>query len=242
MASKYIVALYKKHLFNPAAVVITSYMLGKSASWWVGTASMVPVVLIGGWLVARKLCQEDMIWSFCAAVLVGVGMMTFVQGGTVFLQLEHLLIQSPLFFFACIMLTEPSTAPPTKNLRRLYAVLTGILFIPQIHISMLYSTPELALVMGNSFTYLVSPKRKVVLKLSKKMKMAPDIVDFVFKPSQKLSFVPGQYMEFTLAHPHPDSRGIVGILHLLHRQPKMLFTWAYAFTNKAAALKKRCLK
>jgi len=203
---------------------------------------MVPVVLIGGWLVARKLCQEDMIWSFCAAVLVGVGMMTFVQGGTVFLQLEHLLIQSPLFFFACIMLTEPSTAPPTKNLRRLYAVLTGILFIPQIHISMLYSTPELALVMGNSFTYLVSPKRKVVLKLSKKMKMAPDIVDFVFKPSQKLSFVPGQYMEFTLAHPHPDSRGIVGILHLLHRQPKMLFTWAYAFTNKAAALKKRCLK
>ena len=37
--------------------------------------------------------------------------------------------------------------------------------------------------------------------------MAPDIVDFVFKPSQKLAFVPGQYMEFTLAHPHTDSRG-----------------------------------
>jgi ferredoxin-NADP reductase len=209
MASKYIVALYKKHLFNPAAiaVVITSCVLGKSASWWVGTVSILPVMLIGGWLVARKLRQEDMLWSFCAAVLVGVGTMTFVQGGTVFLQLEHLLIQSPLFFFACIMLTEPATAPPTKNLRRLYAVLTGILFIPQIHINTLYSTPEIALVVGNSFAYLVSPKRKVVLKLSKKKKMAPDIVDFVFKPSQKLSFVPGQYMEFTLAHPHPDSRG-----------------------------------
>jgi len=37
--------------------------------------------------------------------------------------------------------------------------------------------------------------------------LAPDIVDFVFKSSQKLAFLPGQYMEFTLAHPHPDSRG-----------------------------------
>lgn len=209
MTSKYIVALYKKHLFNPAAiaVVITSYVLGKSASWWVGTASMLPFVLIGGWLIARKIRQEDMVWIFCATALAGVGIITFVQGGTVLLQLEHLLIQSPLFFFAGIMLTEPLTAPPTKNLRRLYAILTGVLFLPQIHISTLYTTPEIALVMGNSFTYLVSSKRKIVLKLSKKIKMAPSIVDFVFKPSQKLSFVPGQYMEFTLAHPHPDSRG-----------------------------------
>ena len=60
---------------------------------------------------------------------------------------------------------------------------------------------------GNVFSYVVSPKRRVVLKLKRKSKMAPDIVDFVFKSSQKLAFQPGQYMEFTLAHPHPDSRG-----------------------------------
>jgi ferredoxin-NADP reductase len=209
MASKYVLALHKKHFFNPAAiaVVITSYVLGKSASWWVGTASMLPAVLIGGWLLARKLRQEDVVGSFCATVLIGVGMITFVQGGVALVQLEHLLVQSPLFFFACIMLTEPLTAPPTKNLRRLYAVLTGMLFLPQIHLGTLYSTPELALVIGNSFAYLVSPKWKVMLKLRKKVKLAPNIVEFMFKPSHKLSFTPGQYMEFTLAHSHPDSRG-----------------------------------
>lgn len=209
MSSKYILAINKKHLFNPAAiaVVIPSLVLGASASWWIGTAYMLPAVLPGGLLVARKLRQGDMIWSFCAAALVSVCIITFVQRGAISTELNQLFVQSPLFFFAFIMLTEPLTAPPTKNLRRLYGILTGILFIPQIHIGQIYSTPELALVIGNVFSYLVSPKRKVVLKLSRKIKMAPDIVDFIFKPSQTLAFIPGQYMEFTLAHPHPDSRG-----------------------------------
>jgi ferredoxin-NADP reductase len=209
MASKYVLALNKKHLFNPAAiaVVITSFALGESASWWVGTASMLLFVLIGGLLIVRKLRMEDMLWFFCATALVLACILTLVQGKAITTELYQLLIQSPLFFFAFIMLTEPLTAPPTKSLRRIYAVLVGALFLPQIHIGQIYTTPELALVIGNVFSYLVSPKLKVLLKLSKKIKMAPGIVDFVFKPSQQLAFAPGQYMEFTLAHPHPDVRG-----------------------------------
>jgi ferredoxin-NADP reductase len=105
------------------------------------------------------------------------------------------------------MLTEPLTAPPTKNLRRIYGVLTGVLFLPQLHVGPIYSTPELALVLGNVYAYIVSPKQKVLLKLSRKIKMAPGILDLVFKPSERLIYSPGQYMEFTLDHPHPDSRG-----------------------------------
>jgi glycine betaine catabolism B len=209
IASKYILALYKKHFFNPAAiaVVITSFALNDSASWWVGTAGMLPFVLLAGLLIARKLRQEDMVWIFCVTALVGVCIITYLQGRNVVTSLEHLLLQSPLFFFAFIMLTEPLTAPPIKNLRRVYAVLTGILFIPQLHFAQIYFTPEQALSIGNVFSYLVSPKRKLVLRLKRKHKMAPDIIDFVFKPSDKLAFIPGQYMEFTLAHPRPDSRG-----------------------------------
>ena len=168
---------------------------------------MLPIVLVGGLLVARKIRQEDVVIYFCGAVLVGVSAFTLAQGQSVFTALNHLLIQSPLFFFAFIMLTEPLTAPPTRRLRRLYAVLTGILFLPQIHVGALYSTPELALVTGNIFSYLVSPKQKVLLTLKRKIKMSPYILDFVFKPSQKLAFLPGQYMEFTLAHSGTDSRG-----------------------------------
>ena len=38
MGAKYLLAVRKKHLFNPAAfgVVVTSLVLGQSASWWVG--------------------------------------------------------------------------------------------------------------------------------------------------------------------------------------------------------------
>ena len=71
----------------------------------------------------------------------------------------------------------------------------------------IFSTPELALVAGNVFSYVVSPKQRVLLQLKRKSKLAPDIVDFVFKSSRKLAFLPGQYMEFTLAHAHADSRG-----------------------------------
>ncbi len=209
MASKYLLALNRKHIFNPAAiaVVITAFVLGETASWWVGTLDMLPLVLFGGWLVARKIRQEDVVVVCCVVALVGSCVLALVQGSDLLTELQQMLVTSPLFFFASIMLTEPLTAPPTKPLRRVYAALAGLLFIPQIHLGAVYSTPELALVVGNVFSYLVSPKRKVLLKLNKKVKLAPGIMDFAFKPSETLAFVPGQYMEFTLDHPHSDGRG-----------------------------------
>src|SRR5713226_5392040 len=141
------------------------------------------------------------------AALVTVCVVSFLRRLSLTRELQQLLVESPLFFFAAIMLTEPLTAPPTRKLKRVYAVITGILFIPQIHVGPIYSTPELALVIGNVYSYIVSPKQKVALKLKRKSKMASDIVDFVFRPAQRLVFEPGQYMEFTLAHAKPDSRG-----------------------------------
>ncbi len=208
-SSKYILALHNKHLFNPAAIAvgITSFALGESASWWVGTASMLPAVLLGGVLLVRKLRQGEMVVFFVTAALVTVCVVSLLQRLSVTRELQQLLVASPLFFFAAIMLTEPLTAPPTRKLKRIYGLLTGILFIPQLHLGPVYSTPELALVIGNIYSYLVSPKQKVVLRVKRKSKIASNIVDFVFKPSQRLAFEPGQYMEFTLAHPKPDSRG-----------------------------------
>ena len=129
MSSKYILAIYKKHIFNPAAiaVVITAFALNESASWWVGTASMAPVVIIGGVLIARKLRQLDMTIIFCAVALVVVSIFTVLQGKPIVTELKQLLLLSPLFFFAFIMLTEPLTAPPTKNLRQIYAIIVGVL-------------------------------------------------------------------------------------------------------------------
>jgi Na+-transporting NADH:ubiquinone oxidoreductase subunit NqrB len=66
MASKYIVAINRKHIFNPIAfaVALTYFTLNRSASWWVGNAPMLPFVLIGGILVVRKIGRFDLVLSF----------------------------------------------------------------------------------------------------------------------------------------------------------------------------------
>ena len=56
MASKYIFAIHKKHIFNPAAIAV--FILGLlgfgNAIWWVGSAVLLPFVLVIGLLVVRK--------------------------------------------------------------------------------------------------------------------------------------------------------------------------------------------
>jgi ferredoxin-NADP reductase len=53
----------------------------------------------------------------------------------------------------------------------------------------------------------MSPKAKYVLKLKEKREVGGGIYDFVFAPDAPMKFQPGQYMEWTLAHPKSDSRG-----------------------------------
>lgn len=208
MASKYLFAYRKKHLFNPAAfaVALLALTAGFSASWWVGTVLMLPFVIIAGILITRKVHRADLVLSFFGAALVTV-LLTAGSGDPV-LRLTRTLLDSAFFFFAFVMLTEPFTTPPTRPLRIAYGALTGFLFAPAIHIGSLYSTPELALLVGNLFAYAVSPKGKYVMWLREKVQSAADTFEFVFAPDRTLSFKPGQYLEWTLAQKRPDNRGI----------------------------------
>ncbi|OGC51132.1 hypothetical protein A2982_03015 [candidate division WWE3 bacterium RIFCSPLOWO2_01_FULL_39_13] len=209
MASKYIFAVNRKHIFNPAAiaVVLTSIGFGGSGSWWVGYTVMTPVVIIGSLLIIRKIKREDLFFAFVLTAVVVGSLMTINRGGNILTFFNHLLFRSSLFFFAGIMLTEPLTTPPSAKHRIIYGIITGVLFLPQIHIKGFYTTPELALVLGNIYSYLVSPKEKLWLALKEKVMSSRTVVDFVFHPVSKFSYLPGQYMEWTLAHDHPDTRG-----------------------------------
>src|SRR5258708_12476876 len=122
---------------------------------------MLPAVLLGGALLVRKLRQGEMVGLFVTASLVTVCIVSLLQGLSVLKELQQLLIESPLFFFAAIMLTEPLTAPPTQKLKRIYGVIIGILFIPQIHLGPIYSTPQLALVIGNPSSSTAIPTPNV---------------------------------------------------------------------------------
>jgi ferredoxin-NADP reductase len=144
------------------------------------------------------------VWTFfvAAAVSIGVTAASGPIGG-----IAQALAHAPVFFFAFVMLTEPLTTPPTRLLRIAYGALVGVLFAPAIHIGSLYSTPELALLVGNIFSYAVSPKWKSVLRLTGKEEVAHDVYDFVFRGDRPLAFRPGQYLEWTYKHPRADSRG-----------------------------------
>lgn len=209
ISSKYILAINKKHIFNPVAiaVILTDIGIGISANWWTGTTAMMPFVVIGGLLIVKKIRKEYFIFTFFIVALATVGIFSMLSGGNYIEYIQKTLLHSSLFFLGFVMLTEPLTTPPTKNLQIIYAAIVGFLFAPQINIAGFYSTPEMALCIGNIFSYLVSPKFKLMLNLKEKIQYGADILDFTFFLDKKFLFLPGQYMEWTLPHKSPDSRG-----------------------------------
>ncbi|MBY0376655.1 RnfABCDGE type electron transport complex subunit D, partial [Patescibacteria group bacterium] len=210
MASKYIFAIGKKHIFNPAAfaVALTAFTINQSASWWVGTTIMLPYVLVGGLLITRKIKRFSLVIPFIITSLIGAVILHSHALIDIPKVAWNTLLTSPIFFFAFIMLTEPLTTPPTQRLRALYGGLVGGIFDPLIHLGPVFSTPELSLIIGNIFSYLVSPKEKLILRLKDKIKIAKDTYNFIFESDRnKFNFKAGQYLEWTLPHRKPDNRG-----------------------------------
>jgi len=209
MASKYIVAWRRKHLFNPAAfaVVVTAFVLQQTAGWWVANNWLLPLVLVGGLLMVRKLRRFHLVIAFLLMALVADVALGSLQGTALPTILQQFVFVLPTFFFAFVMLTEPLTTPPTKNLQMVYGALVGVLFAPQWHIGNYYSLPEIALVIGNVLSYIVSPKAKWLLELKGKNQLAPTVTELVFQPDRPVNFQPGQYLEWTLPHRKPDTRG-----------------------------------
>ncbi len=208
MASKYLFAIGKKHIFNPAAfgIALPTLVINQSATWWVGgNLILLPIVLLGGLLIVRKIHRFDLVWSFAIVALIT----TAVTGasGEYITPIVQTLQHSPFFFLALVMLTEPLTMPPNWWLRVLYGAIVGFLFAPNVHIGSFYLTPEIALLVGNLFAYLVSPKGRFMLTLMEKNKLATGVYEFVFASDKPFVFRPGQYLEWTLGFRFADTRG-----------------------------------
>ena len=117
MASKYIFAIKKRHIFNPAAFAIffVSLTLGLSAVWWVGTPALLPFVIIGGLLLVRKIGRFDLVLTFIAVAFLSIVIPQTISGSNFLNVAMRAFGNSPIFFFAFVMLTEPLTSPPTKK-------------------------------------------------------------------------------------------------------------------------------
>jgi len=208
--AKYWLALHKKHIFNPAAIAV--FLCGllpfiDGAIWWIGSLVMLPVVAIASFLVVRKIRRFTMVGTFLITaflISVTVNQINFGQANML-----EIFASWPLIFFAGFMLTEPLTTPPRRKLQVYYALIIAIFASTPFVFGPLYTSPELALIIGNLFAYIVSPKQRLMLHLIDRTEVASQIFHFNFRSEndQSLRFTPGQYLEWTLPHEHIDSRG-----------------------------------
>jgi Na+-transporting NADH:ubiquinone oxidoreductase subunit NqrB len=163
MASKYMVATRKRHLFNPAAfgAALIGIGLHRSVSWWVGDyAVLLPVIVLGGALMLSRLRYYGMVAAYALVVLglsVAYGDISSLAG--VERSLSMMGIHSMFGFFGLVMLTEPRTAPVGQWRQIAYGALVGLLFSPYTHVGSYYFTPEVAILCGNLFVFLSNKRR-----------------------------------------------------------------------------------
>jgi glycine betaine catabolism B len=160
MASKYIIATNKKHIFNPAAfgVALGGVLLKGSASWWIGdNATILPLVIVGGVLVLTRLHYYELVASFVVVVLG----LTFINTPMARLMTSEttMVVHSAFCFFLFVMLTEPRTVPIGRWRQVAYGALIGGLWYPYTHLGDYYFTPEVALLVGNLFTFVSNRRR-----------------------------------------------------------------------------------
>lgn len=63
VGSKYLLTVEKQHLFNPVAagLVGAALLSDHSGVWWMGVPAMLPFVVLGGFLVVRRIQREAMV-------------------------------------------------------------------------------------------------------------------------------------------------------------------------------------
>lgn len=208
VASKYVFTFGNRHIFNPVAIALLILGLLGSGEvfWWVGSQFLLPVVLIAGIFIVRKMRDFTAVLTF---LLVAISVFVVTRGiniETVEL-VRQMIMSGPIIFFATVMLTEPQTSPTNGKQRLIFAALVGIMFSIPLQIAPIYASPELALVVGNILAFGLNFKRRLKLRLKSSAEAAAGIHEFTFLSDRPFVFKPGQYLEWTLPHKKTDSRG-----------------------------------
>jgi len=237
MLSKYILAIRKKHIFNPVAIaiVITGVILKTEATWWIGGILLISIIIIGGLLILMKIKKFELVTSF---LLVYLSLILLNQ-----MSIPIAFINPWIWFFILVMLVEPLTSPLTTKFQVLFGGFVALVYfaIFKIMPGYVYSL-ETALLAGNLFTLFFSPSSNIVLEFIKKIKVADNTWSFYFQPLSKVNFIPGQYMEWTYPHKNPDSRGVRRYFSLSSTPDKKYITVTMRVNEKGSSFKKALLK
>ena len=241
IASKYIIAINRKHIFNPAAFAAVVFgFLQYPATWWVANPYLFPFILVSGLLIVRKIKRFPMVFSY----MLGFLMMFFVSSGfsDMLTGFASAFISWPIIFFSSVMLTEPVTLMTGNKRRIVYGFIIGLfLGYPFSIFDSFATTPEIILIMGNIISFVFSLKGKIIMRFEEKIQLNKDSYEFLFQPKNRFAFKPGQFMEWSLPHSYQDSRGIRRYFTIASSPEDVLVKIGVRFNNKISTFKQNLL-
>ncbi|WP_028048689.1 hypothetical protein [Cellulomonas sp. URHD0024] len=211
--SKFLIAVRARHLLNPAAAgaflggLVAVPFGGFPAAWWVATPALLPVVALAGLAVVLRTRRALLVATYLVASLAVV-VSRLVSDGSPPLDALVTAFQSyPLVFAACFMLTEPLTLPPRRRQQLAEAAVVGALTFVPFHFGSVYSSPELALLVGNVLAFLFGQRRAVHLRVQGHRTVVPGVREVAFAPENPVRWEPGQWIELHIPHADADGRG-----------------------------------
>lgn len=251
--SKYLIALRGRHILNPAAfgtfvvgVLVFSGVLPFTSfpGWWVGTSALLIPVAIGAFLVLYRT-QRLVLGGLFLALVIAIGATgALLRGGTPMDALTLTILSSPWVFFAGFMLTEPLTLAPRRWQQLVEAAIVALLIpIPFSLGPAVSNTPQLALLVGNVFAFIMGQRRGIRLTYLGKTALSPTTWELAFQPKHPVSFVPGQYMELGIPHRKADFRGSRRYFSISSAPtPEGPITFAISMPTKASSFKRALLE
>ena len=208
-ASKYLLAIRGRHVFNPAAVGAFAITLTglTYAAWWAGNVWMLPFVVVLAFLILFRTRRLPMGGVYVAVGLGAAALQYTLFGLGPVAGLQYAATQSALWFFVAFMLTEPLTMPPRRGQQLVYAALAAVLYFLTFRLGPFYNTPELALLVVNLLAFFAGQRRGLRLEFAGRRQLSSSSWEFDFRPLRPVAFRPGQFLELTLPHAATDSRG-----------------------------------
>jgi Na+-translocating ferredoxin:NAD+ oxidoreductase RnfD subunit len=136
LASKHIIAVKRKPIFNPAAfgLLASIYLFHSNQSWW-GGLSLLPVwciiiLIIGGFLIAKKVNKFPQVFTFLGIYfLLFILMTVFHYKDTGVVSIFRDPFVNSALFLSFIMLTDPPTSPAKYRHQFVFGLIAAVISV-----------------------------------------------------------------------------------------------------------------
>lgn len=159
IASKYLIRLNNKHLFNPAAFgIFTVILFFNATTQWKGTYLWYVLVPFGLYFIA-KIKKTQLLLGYILTVLILFGLQAFIQKAPILNIFGYL-----SYFFIFIMLIEPKTTPIKPLGKIIFGVGVALLIFVLTEMAIRFDAELCALLVFNLSAPLLNkiPERRLI--------------------------------------------------------------------------------